>query len=451
MARLVRPDERRSWERAFQRANTPFDRALEASVLLTATDEVELFSRRDRLRMTYLTELFVMHPTLYAVARKIRREVGKTRGASSQFQSLNGQSLKPKSLSVDQIADYLELIASHMSTSKTFFGRPGNMETIRYARYHGPLAKRAVLFLELCHFEFTWFDPLFEELEQGLTQVTQTESAEERDVLAYGLFRVSGRECLKHARSIRSARAGIRAIKDQVMNANVRLVRSIALKYVGLGAELSDLDQAGTLGLGRAVDKFNINRGYKFSTYATWWIKQAVMREIQMTRSTIQVPAHKSEQIAKVLRARDRLAAQGLVVDAQSIAQELGITEEVVSSALRALGMQSLVRLDAPIGDDGDVTIGDMTPDPRRNGQRKLDLKTDLARVLERAGLTIREREAIDLRFGLRDGEHRTLEATGGILGITRERVRQLEEKALRKLRAHGYQMGLHEFLTEDK
>jgi RNA polymerase primary sigma factor len=451
MARLIRPDERRQWERAFGRANTPFERALDTSVLLSREDEQELFGRRDRLRQTYLATLLVMERTLFAVARRIRTKTYKTGGEQSPFQRMDKKSQKPESLTVDKIAAELEAIAIHMHAGKTIFGQPGHMETIRFAQYHGPRAKEAARFLEVCRFEFTWFDPLFRGFERELLQVERETDPVERDKFALRAFNVSGREAVRHARKIRSARAGITAIQERVITGNVRLVRSIALGYQGLGLELSDLDQAGAIGLRRAVEKFDYKRGYKFSTYATWWIRQAITREIADNKSTVRIPVHIQEFLNKVRRVMARLTVQGIPADPDRIAEELGVAKEKVLYALRAADMQDLVRLDAPIGDDSEKMIGDIIPDTRRNGQRRLDLQMDLARVLARARLSHRQREVVDLRFGLKDGQHRTLEMTGNLLSITRERARQLEARALAKLRTTGRRMGLQEFLKEDK
>jgi RNA polymerase primary sigma factor len=224
--------------------------------------------------------------------------------------------------------------------------------------------------------------------------------------------------------------------RQQLTQANLRLVVSIAKRYVGRGVPMLDLIQEGNLGLMRAVEKFDYSRGFKFSTYATWWIRQAIHRAIADQSRTIRVPVHMVEWINKVVRVQRALMQQlEREPTLAELAAEVDLPEERVAEILR-ISTQDPLSLDSPIGDEDDTSMADFIPD---GGAAPLDLaaRTMLAQtVLEvLADLSERESEVVRLRFGLEDGRPRTLEEVGKEFGVTRERIRQIESKTLAKLR----------------
>nr|MDQ2729762.1 sigma-70 family RNA polymerase sigma factor [Actinomycetota bacterium] len=246
----------------------------------------------------------------------------------------------------------------------------------------------------------------------------------------------------------RRVKAGQAAV-EAFINANLRLVVSIAKKYQSADMPLLDLVQEGNLGLIHAVDKFDWRKGFKFSTYATWWIRQAIGRGIDNTSRTIRLPVHAGDQIRRLLRVRGQMEGElGRTPSPAELATVMAMPEEQVSQLLQ-YGVDP-VSLETPIGNEGDTELADVVADSTAPTPYDLVAEAMMGREVAKllAPLDEREREILRLRYGLDRGEPRTLEEVGSVLGLTRERIRQIERTALSKLRHPSSDTGAHDLLA---
>ena len=277
------------------------------------------------------------------------------------------------------------------------------------------------------------------DLERDAFQDTDLSGLAQSDSLRLYLREISRYPLLNAAKEVtlaERAERGIKEARDHLIEANLRLVVSIAKKYVGQGLSLEDLIGEGNIGLIRAVTKFDYRKGFRFSTYATWWIKQAITRSILEGTRVVRLPVYIMEEVMRVKRTTRQLYQElGRDPTPENIGERLNMTPERVSELL--IWAEKVFSLDAPLSEEEENTLGDIIEDVRERGPSELTeqhlLREEIRKVLNQ--LTLRERQVIELRFGLVDDHDHTLEEVGKKLKVTRERVRQIEERAIRKLR----------------
>lgn len=278
--------------------------------------------------------------------------------------------------------------------------------------------------------------------------ITSFHNSQVRLADIYDEVRVDKETLTEWVRKIDSARRHIARAKDHIVKANLRLVIAIAKKYVNRGLHFFDLVQEGNIGLIKAVDKFEYKKGYKFSTYATWWIRQAITRSISDQARTIRVPVHMIEQINKVTRVlRQYMEQYGREPSIQEIAKALGWPESRVKQVRNVA--KDPVSLNAPIGDEEDTILGELIEDKEFESPQNITtfkiLQKQIGSIL--GNLPQREQKVIRMRFGLDDGYSHTLEEVGYVFKVTRERIRQIEAKAIRRLKATSKKRKLKDFL----
>lgn len=290
-----------------------------------------------------------------------------------------------------------------------------------------------------------------EKLERELEILTNLEGSESTDPVRQYLREIGRVPLLTAEEEIELAKKyeeGDKKAKDKLTESNLRLVVSIAKKYIGRGLSLLDLIQEGNQGLIRAVEKYDWRKGYKFSTYATWWIRQAITRAIADQARTIRIPVHMVETINKLYRTSRKLMQElGREPTPEEIGEELGLEPDRVREIFKIA--QEVTSLETPVGDDKESFLGDFIPDESQlspvDAASKQLLKDHLDEVLHT--LSDREAKVLKLRFGLEGNKQMTLEEVGKVFGVTRERIRQIEAKALRKLKHPSRRKKLQDYL----
>ena len=289
------------------------------------------------------------------------------------------------------------------------------------------------------------------DLEKELDSLSKMEETEVNDPVRMYLKEIGRIPLLKREQEISLAQKverGDQKAKDMLTKSNLRLVVSIAKKYMGRGMSFLDLIQEGNKGLIRAVEKYDWTKGFKFSTYATWWIRQAITRAIADQARTIRIPVHMVETINKLIRTQRKLMQDlGREPTDEEVGAELETTPEKVREILKIA--QKTTSLETPIGDDEDSMLGDFIPDERQATPYESTSKQLMHENLEEAlgSLTERESKVLRMRFGLDGSKPLTLEEVGKVFGVTRERIRQIESKALRKLRHPSRRRKLQDYL----
>ena len=258
---------------------------------------------------------------------------------------------------------------------------------------------------------------------------------------------LNGEDIEKLVKQVEEAKSA----REKLVNSNLRLVVSIAKKYTQRGLQFLDLIQEGNMGLMKAVDKFDYNKGFKFSTYATWWIRQAITRAVADQARTIRIPVHMVETINKLVRVQRQLVQKlSREPSPEEVAEAMGIDVDKVQQIQKIA--QEPISLESPVGEEEDSSLGDFVPDPQAIDPYEYTTKVKLNEEVENVltTLTDREERVLKLRFGLVDGRARTLEEVGKEFGVTRERIRQIEAKALRKLKHPSRSKKLKDFLVHE-